>query len=459
MRIAVIKPPPHPGTIRMERLISVEPLELEYLYSALKEYHPLIIDCSRTRKNPLKQITSFQPDLIVITAYITHLEWVLCFSEKMKRAEHQPIIFVGGPHAEVCPEHFFSAHIDAVFFAGQLTALNKSIERLELGQPYHDIPGVATASGAQFQRCEGLTNPDLKLPAPERIFFNPNPGKYFYLQYKRCAAVKTALGCPGCCSFCFCRHMNGGRYSPRQIEDGITEIESLDADSILFVGDNFLVNPSRLLAFADLVHERGIEKNFIAYGTAAFVVNHPDVVLALKNAGLNALIIGFEFIDDDELKSVRKGATVADNIRAAAILDQLGLDLVALFIISPRYSHDHFRRLARFIRQNPIYAATFSTETLLPGAENFSSPDPFDNHDSIIKNSWRYDLLRLHEKPKHMSAPLFYCWLYYLYLMPYLSPKKALRLARNFSFSGAIIAFTKAAFTGIEYLLKLLFWH
>ena len=77
MKILLVKPQSHPGTIRMDRLIRCEPLELEYLYTVLQRYDPVIIDGSVRRYDPLRLARRWHPDLIFYTAYIIHIPVVI----------------------------------------------------------------------------------------------------------------------------------------------------------------------------------------------------------------------------------------------------------------------------------------------------------------------------------------------------------------------------------------------
>jgi len=178
------------------------------------------------------------------------------------------------------------------------------------------------------------------------------------------------------------------------------------------------------------------------------------VIGELRDAGVTALMIGFEFVTDNELQSVNKTASLEDNNQAIKICKQYDIDILALFIVDPDWHHSGFRKLARYIRSHKLPFALYSTLTVFPGTQMA--------HNQIIPEDpdkwWRYDLLRLQKKPKYISSFSYYLWLFYLYLVPgmqFATLKKFHKVYGTFGIiKHAIISF----FMGLEFLVKLLIW-
>lgn len=249
--------------------------------------------------------------------------------------------------------------------------------------------------------------------------------------------------------------MNGGTYGARPIKDVVDEIEEISVRHIFILDDNFLHNRQRLLDFCELIKQRGLDKEFIAIGNAEFVVRNPDVMSSLRDAGVKALMVGFEFVTNAELRAVQKNASLQDNDRTIEICRELDIDLFALFIIDPEWQHADFRRLAKYLRDHYIPFALFSTLTVFPGTELAKlHPDP----QMEKTNGWRYDLLRLHQKPRHMSRFLFYLWLFYLYMIPGKKFATLQKYKQRYGVFGIINHSLKSFYTGLEYLVKLIIW-
>jgi radical SAM superfamily enzyme YgiQ (UPF0313 family) len=459
LRVLACKPRPERQMIRLERFITSEPLELEYLATVLEEEQLTLLDGMVDRRDPCRLARRLQAEVVLISAFVTNVHGVLALAERLARLPVPPLVFVGGPHAEVVPEHFFSPGIAGVFFADQLAALRTVVSRLHAGQPFTDVPGVAfpRPDGA-FVRNPGPALDPATLPVPRRTFLQAHPGRYRYMYLDRCASVKTAFGCPERCVFCFCTEQQQGRYNARPLDAVVEEIAGLPTDHVFLLDDNFLISPTRVTEFCDRIAGAGLRKRFIAYGGADFVSHHPDLVARLRAVGLDMLVVGFEFLSDMELAAVHKRARLADNDRTVEVCRALGVELFALFIVNPAWRSEDFRRLASYVRRREIAFATFSTYTVFPGTAlsrqliAAGSPPPGPPW-------WRYDLLRLHARPAHLSPLRYYLWLFYLYLAPGFSPATARRLRQLYGTWGLLRLLWLLMWTGIEFLIKLAIWR
>lgn len=455
LRILAWKPKPERQTIRMDRVICCEPLELEYLYTVLEADDVILLDGMTDRRDPVRVARAVGADVVLATSYVTNVATVIETAERLKRLASPPAVLVGGPHAEVVPEHFDSPCIDGVFFADALTGVRLACDRIREGRPFDDLPGAAFRRDGRLVRNPGPPLDPAALPVPRRVMLEAHPDRYRYLHYGRCASVKTAFGCHEKCTFCFCTEQHGGRYGPRPLDAVVDEIAALPVENVFILDDNFLSSRARVLEFCDRVRERGIRKRFVIYGGADFVARNPEVMAQLRLAGVDGLITGFEFVTDSELAAVGKRARLRDNDLTIGICRKLGIELFALFVVDPDWRLEDFRRLRDYVRSRGIAFATFSTYTVLPGtalARQEGVPPP-------APPWWRYDLLRLRSRPRHLSPIRYYLWLFRLYLLPSLAAGTAGRLRRLYGWWG----FAKLVFNGwrigLEYLVKLAIWR
>jgi radical SAM superfamily enzyme YgiQ (UPF0313 family) len=467
LRVLAVRPPPAPQTIRMDRAMCCEPLELEYLYTVLTDptrapQHTVALwDGLVERGDPVGRARQLGSEVVLFTAHITNVPTVLAMARAMKKElQPAPRIFVGGVHAEVVPEHLYDEAVDGVLYADALEGIVRLLARAAQGRAYDDLPGCAfpTPDGA-WRRNPGPVLDPAALPIPKRPMLEAHGARYNTMYFRPCASVKTAFGCPGPCTFCFCARMHGGGYGPRPIPEVVEEIAALEPPSVFLVDDNFLTSPERVQAFCAEMRARGLRKRLIAYGTADFVVRHPEVMAELQQVGLEALIVGFEFVTDGELEAVRKRARADDNEACIAHCRALDIELFGLFMADPAWRHRDFFHMARWIVRHGLCFATFSTLTVLPGttlarqqAADQGAPLP------PAASLWRYDLLRLHQRPSHMSAAAFYLWLLLLYMLPGLRPRTALTIWRRFGLRAPRFVI-ESAWTGLEFLVKLWRWR
>ena len=456
LRILVCKPRLAIQTIRLNRFIRCEPLELEYLYTVLQHHDPFMLDGIVDRRDPVRLAFTLRSEIVLFTSLITTVSDVLSMAARLKRLPDPPRIFVGGPHAEVVPEDFFSKDVDGVFFSNQLEGIVAVTDRILNGQPYDDIPGAAFPANGSFIRNPSPPFEPARLPHVRHFLLEQFPDRYRIIHYKPCAAIKTSYGCTGRCTFCFCKSMNGGRYGARPVKDVVDEIEEISVRHIFILDDNFLHNRQRLQDFCEFIRQKELDKEFIAVGNAEFVAGNPDVMSELREAGLKALLVGFEFVTNEELNAVKKNASLEDNEQTIEICRELDIDLFALFIIDPEWHHADFRRLAKYLRDHYIPFALFSTLTVFPGTE-LAKLRP----DLIMKKTpgWRYDLLRLHQKPRHMLRFQFYLWLFYLYMIPGKKFATLQKFKQRYGVAGILHHSLKSLYTGLEYLIKLVIWN
>jgi radical SAM superfamily enzyme YgiQ (UPF0313 family) len=457
LTILACKPCPVPQAVRVDRLVCCEPLELDYLYTAVHETDNVyLLDGMADKRDPVRLADRIGAQIVLLSAYVTDVDTVRRSAKRLKKLPDPPLVFVGGPHAEVVPEHFCTEGIDGVFFADQLQGLQIVISRIRDGQDYEDTPGAVFPVNGAFRRNPSVPLDVTALPVPSRILLDRSADRYRYTYYRPCASIKTSFGCPHRCAYCFCREMNCGAYTTRKISDVVEEIESIPVKNILIVDDNFLVGRNRLLRFCDEILDRGVTKEYIAYGTAHFVAHNADVMAELRAAGLTGLIVGFEFITDRELAAYDKRSTVLDNDRTLEVCRELDIELFALFMVDPDWQHDDFRGLARYLIENDIAFATFATITVLPGTELARQQGRIFDAQTLW---WRYDLLRLHAHPRHMSPVVYYFWLFYLYMLSGLRLSSLRKLASRYGVWGLLRLLLDSSLTGLESMIKLLIWR
>ncbi len=461
LRILAYKPRPEVQTIRMERLMTCEPLELEYLYTVLDGHQVTLLDGMTDHRNPVRVARKTNAQVVLVTSFITNIHSVLRLAKELKALPQPPLVFVGGPHAEVVPEHFFGEGVDGVFFANQLAAIVAVVGRVARGEPFSDVGGAAFRANGSFVRNVAQPLAPSQLPLPKRVLFEQDPDRYYYLYYRQCASIKTAFGCNEHCNFCFCTKMHGGHYGPRPLESVMDEIESIQARNIFVLDDNFLSSRNRVLKFSEMIRQRGLHerKEFVVYGVAHFIARHRDVMAELRRSGVTGVIVGFEAIQDGDLQSMNKSASQADNDATVEICQELDIELFALFIVFPHWTDDDFRRLAEYVRSRGITFATFATHTILPGTDLAAGTAlTVRRSEPAERKWWRYDLLRLHERPTRMSPLRFYLWLLYLYMVPSLGAASRKKLLRRFGFFGFVKAAVASWLVGLEYLVKLFLW-
>jgi len=420
---ALLIRPPAPNTLSFIKIVDCEPLELEYLHTALQEagHTDYIYDGLIERDSIETVLKREKPDLVAITGYITQEKLMLSYAKLAKTLNPNTVTAIGGVHAQINYQRFFDPHVDYICRSESIDVLVSLMNHLQ-GKEVD----VSALNGLCHQENGSFVVNDLRpvcintLPIPDRTFFYQHKHEYRYLELTEVASIKTAFSCPYSCNFCYCTQLNGGRYAARDLELVIEELEGLDAQNVQIVDDDFLLDCDRLEHFIRLVKERNIRKTFLCYARADFVAAHPELVTELVEIGFRYFLVGLEAASDADLEKYNKGTSVDINKRCVEVIHSTKADCLALMIVPLDATREHFDHIYRWIVENRLKYVTVSIFTPIPGTPLYETyKDKLITHDI---EEW--DFLHLVVEPEHMSVRNFYKEYYRLLI-------KLFRIARK----------------------------
>ena len=388
--------------------VKVEPLELAYLKAAAEEAgaEAYIVDDLFGLNEP-----DTVPDIVVLTGYNTAERRIIEDARSYKARFPKVSVIIGGTHVERNSRDFHSPHVDFVVHSPDLL-LFMDILRF-IGGNLKEL----TPSGFDMQKdgrwIIGKERPVKKMSPirPDRSLTDAVIGMTRYLDKGRVALVKGRTGCPYKCDFCYCRLINDGIHIKGSYSAMLDEASAIDSDHIWIVDDIFLSSRKDAMEFIEAAEGRVLKPNLIAYLRADFILNNRDLFCKLKECGLSEVIVGFEATDNSELDAYNKQTDALDYPDCVRTLRECGIDLTALFMVSPDYSISDFRRLARFLRENRIDTYTVSILTPIKGTNGYE-----EMKDRLITDDpERFDFLHLVTKPK-LPAPVFYMMFLWLHI-------------------------------------------
>ncbi len=272
-------------------------------------------------------ILAFRPDFLGLTANYLNFEDAVEIAERAVRTFPQLYVFVGGEHCTYAAEEILTRHpaIQAVVRGeGEETVA----ELVEQAPQLHNVKGLFFRDAAT---SKVLRNPERAgIPELDRLPFADRP----ILDYCKKNNIMTALGViaqRGCnfrCKFCnantFLR-MGGGlairRRTPQNVAD---ELEYLydnyfdhgNIEKVYFYDANFIDGSTRskewAKALAQEIIARDIVMPFEVYMRGdSLKTRDDDVVEVLKRAGLEAVFIGIESFNANDLEFYGKDITPA----------------------------------------------------------------------------------------------------------------------------------------------------
>lgn len=373
MKILLIQPRKPEEAIGGEDFHIFEPLALEYLASVVRDHHDVKILDMRLENDLDTVLNSFNPDVVGITAYTVHVNVVKLLFEKIKKANPEIFTVVGGHHATVMPEDFINhPFVDLAVVGEGVFTFKEVIARLDTRRDIDGIPGTAfRKNGKVIVNKSGQVDDLDSFPFPDRNLTRKYRNSYFSEWMKPLASIRTSKGCFFKCNFCALWKLTGGKYLTRNPERIVKELGAIEEDFVFFADDESLLDANRMKVLAGLIKEAGIKKQYFLYGRSDTIAKYPDLIETWKKVGLKRVFVGLESFRDDDLKQIRKGSTIKNNVEAVRILKSLDIDIFPNFMVKPDFSKDDFEELRNFCLNLNLDFIGFSVMTPLPGTDLF----------------------------------------------------------------------------------------
>jgi len=235
------------------------------------------------------------------------------------RAQGTPVVF-GGPHASFLPEEALE-HGDYVIAGEGETGFPMLVDALNGKGSLADVPGLVwKENGTILRNPPAPPIEDLdSLPFPDFSLLDMGSRTKMGIQGpgRSTVPMQTSRGCPFECTFCSVTGMFGKRYRHRSTENVIAELSQYDRREkiIFFYDDNFAANPRKT---KELLREMIRRKLGFEWSTQvrSDIAKDPEMLDLMVQAGCTSLYIGFESVDPQALREMKKSQSV-DDIRFA----------------------------------------------------------------------------------------------------------------------------------------------
>ena len=319
---------------------SLPPISLAYIGAQLRARGHVVYArdaaVSSAGQEILQEVEALDPDLVVFNIS-TPTYWVdlqLVEEVSSRCSAHLTAI---GLHVTARPgETLTESRLDSVVRAEPELTVSELAERLIRGNTLEGLLGVSYLSEGKV--CHNLDrpfidNPDDLLP-PDRELFPP--GDYrLPLPPRPYALVVPSRGCPHDCSFCAAHLYYGRKPRFRGVGKVVDEIQHVvdrySLRDVVMWSDCFTISPGWVEEFCREIIRRRLSIRWMCNSR----VDGIDLPLAglMKAAGCSGIAFGIESGDQEILKRMKKGTTVAQGIAAVDAAKQAGIPVLAHLVL------------------------------------------------------------------------------------------------------------------------------
>jgi len=261
-------------------------------------------------------IRDFNPDIVGISVF-SYLYNEVQSMVQVVADTTDAILLLGGPHFAVFPDDFSdSPHVDYIIAGEAETTILGLVE----GAAKHTPPLFVSASRPAADDIAPI-NLDIAY------------GHSFLPDYQ----IQLSRGCPFGCSFCNIHMVGGRQVRKRSIESCVREIVNAKSRhpsivNISITDDCPTVDKARFNRFLDLFTDADTGCTLSVDNMRADLLDEELLGRFVKARGQN-ICLGVESGNDEVFRSVNKGETFDDIIKAAALVRRSGLVLGNCFII------------------------------------------------------------------------------------------------------------------------------
>lgn len=360
------------GITSLKQIFKGEPFNLEVLAGPLGEHDVMISDLKCETEDAFwSAFDQFQPDVVGLTAVTCEANTVIGMARKIKE-KRNAVVVIGGNHATYDSSYFNRAEFDYIAVGLGRKSFHELINNIACGKDGRGIAGIAkTSPGKPLKYVKRIYGEiDLMEEMPPRYDLVAQYRSQYFLEHLGLAMgfVITAYGCTHKCSFCTIPEMTGGKYLNHSSNAVLRDIQLLgDIPFIRMVDANTFGNLSLSLDLCKKIVQSGIRKKFFADVRADTIVKNPALMENWNEAGLYAVVVGFEDFLAARLAGYDKRYQGHVINEAIDILHELGIVIVGDFIASPEYDVSDFEKLENFIKAGKIQIPVISFLTPIPG--------------------------------------------------------------------------------------------
>jgi len=358
------------GAVVSSAITRSPPLNLALLAGALiLDGHDVVVwDLEVTPLTDIRErLLELKPELVGLTARSPLYSAACELARIVKSTIPNTKVVLGGVHASTMPEESLEEEaIDCVVVGEGEAAIRSLASNMDLSK----IPGVVT-------RTSSVPPPPLvedldTLPLPAWHLFDLSRYQTTSLVARDVpvADLESSRGCRAQCVYCT-KGVFGSSWrvkSPGRMVAEVAHAKAAGFKSFNLVDDSFTTITSKAIATCNALIDSGLDMPWTCTNGIRVGNVSEEFFRVAREAGCWLVAFGFESGSDKILKSIRKGATVAQGARATAWARKYDFTVLGYFMIGlPGESLKTAHETAEFAASLDVDYAKFSITMPLPG--------------------------------------------------------------------------------------------
>ncbi len=361
---------------------SFPPLGILYLASVLEQEgnEVSILDqpaMGYSVSETVKWLEKKDPDVVGFSALMSSGRLAGLLSRRIKETNPDIITLIGNHYATFNPERILSKHpsIDIVVRGEAEETIVDLAKHLQAEDDLTQVNGIAFRKQGKVtltHERELLQNLDL-LPFPNRKLLSAEYHCFIAgvnIAPKKFTGVLSSRGCSYSCRFCNCAAIFRNSWRPRSAMNTLDELRQLGNDGykqLVFVDDNFTLNPSRVVELCRGMRKEKLDLEWIAEGRVD--VRSSEMFREMVAAGLRVMYFGIENANQRLLDYYNKKATPEHAEKAVRTARKAGVDIiVGSFVIGASdETREEIQKTIDFAKRIPLDIPQFNILHAYPG--------------------------------------------------------------------------------------------
>jgi radical SAM superfamily enzyme YgiQ (UPF0313 family) len=378
------------------------PLGLLYLASVLEngghDVKIVNMEADGVDMDGLKSIIrGFSPDIVGTSSMTPLFKKAIEIIALVKSVDKDIITLMGGPHVTSLPEESMelSKETDIIVYGEAELTILEVVKALERGDSLSGIRGIIYRKGGDVRKNppRDLIKDLDTIPFPARHLIDQD--RYIWSVPRRgimpITSFMTTRGCPFQCVFCSQRVIFGRSVRHRSNHNSIEEIKEIYHEHrikhLVFDDDTLGINKDRAIEFCDMLIAEKMDLTW--EGMTRVNVVSRELLLKMKEAGLNRLSYGVESGNQDILDLIKKGTNLDQIRRAYKLADSVGLETRMSVIIGlPGETRQTVMDTIKFMKSLKCDQAYVNIATPFPGTEFYEMAKRGEHGLSLLTDDW-----------------------------------------------------------------------